>query len=97
MKLHVLIRFQISLISYFPNIESYRQFRFALYMEIMKDSKRMSAQKAFSKWIKITRHNMKECEQDFLRIDSFKFGLDNYYRKNILLLSHNILSFIVNE
>ena len=57
--------------SFFPNIGTYRRFRFALYMEIMEDSKKMSPQLAFSKWKKICDHDMRECEKDYLRIDSF--------------------------
>ena len=40
-------------------------------MEIMEDSKRMSPQLAFSKWKKICDHDMRECEKDYLRKDSF--------------------------
>ena len=57
--------------SFFPNLETYRQFRFALYMKIMNDSQEMSAEVAFLKWKKICQRDMKDCERDYLRNDSF--------------------------
>ena len=44
-------------------------------MSIMNDSQKMSAELAFLKWKKICKHDMKDCERDFLRNDSFKLWI----------------------
>ena len=52
----------------FPSIETYRKFRFCMYMEIMNDAK-SGADKAsvFRIWKKICNYDMEPCEKDFIR------------------------------
>ena len=52
----------------FPSIETYRKFRFSMYMEIMNDAQSEQDKAiAFRKWKKICNYDMKPCEKDFLR------------------------------
>ena len=57
----------------FPNIETYRNFRFSMYMNIMNDA-RSGLDKAivFRKWKNICKFDMKPCEKHFLR-SSFQY------------------------
>ena len=57
----------------FPSIETYRKFRFCMYMEIMKDAQSGQDKTAvFRKWQKICNYDMEPCEKDFIRL-GFQF------------------------
>ena len=61
--------FSTSQTNHFPSIETYRKFRFCMYMEIMNDA-RSGADKGsvFRIWKKICNYDMEPCERDFIRI-----------------------------
>ena len=52
----------------FPSIETYRGFRFCMYMEIMNDAQ-SGHDKAvvFRKWRRMCDYDMEPCEKDFIR------------------------------
>ena len=52
----------------FPSIETYRKFRFCMYMEIMNDTQSgLDKPTVFRKWKKICNYDMQPCEKDFIR------------------------------
>ena len=53
----------------FPSLETYRRFRFSMYMDIMNES-RLGSNKAavFQKWKKICRYDMEPCEKEYIRL-----------------------------
>ena len=54
--------------NHFPSIETYRRFRFCMYMEIMNDAQSAPDKAtAFRKWKKICNYDMEPCERDFIR------------------------------
>ena len=64
----------------FPSIETYRKFRFCMYMEIMKDAQsEQDKAVVFRKWQKICNYDMEPCEKDFIRL-GFQFQF--YQRLN---------------
>ena len=61
-----------------PNLETYRRFRFCLYMTILEESKRMhSKSDVWEKWHGISDYDMRPREKQFLRIGVQKFFLEN--------------------
>ena len=52
----------------FPSLETYRKFRFCMYMDIMNES-RPDSDKAsvFRKWKKICNYDMEPCEKEYIR------------------------------
>ena len=61
--------------NHFPSIETYRKFRFGMYMEIMNDAKSGRDKAAvFRKWQRICNYDMEPCEKDFIRT-GFSFYL----------------------
>ena len=59
-----------------PSLETYRRFRFSLYMKILDDSKGLSKSKAWEKWEDICDYDMRPREKEFLsflvsKIDEF--------------------------
>ena len=59
----------------FPSIETYRKFRFCMYMEIMNDAQSGQDKVAvFRKWQRICNYDMEPCEKDFIR-SGFSFDL----------------------
>ena len=64
----------------FPSIETYRNFRFFMYLEIMKDAQsEQDKAVVFRKWQKICNYDMEPCEKDFIRL-GFQFQF--YQRLN---------------
>ena len=54
--------------NHFPSIETYRRFRFCMFMEIMNDAQSAPDKAtAFRKWKKICNYDMEPCEKDFIR------------------------------
>ena len=53
-----------------PNIETYRSFRFGMYMEIMNDTTEKPRAQVFKKWEEICYTDMRQAEQKFIRNDS---------------------------
>ena len=53
----------------FPSLETYRRFRFCMYMDIMNES-RLDSDKAavFQKWKKICNYDMEPCEKEYIRL-----------------------------
>ena len=49
-----------------PSLETYRKFRFSLYMKILEDSKNMSKSDAWEKWDRISDYDMRPKEIEFL-------------------------------
>ena len=60
-----------------PSLETYRQFRFCLYMQILKDSKNMSKSDAWEKWEDMSDYDMRPREKRFL---SFVISKINEYK-----------------
>ena len=59
----------------FPSIETYRKFRFCMYMEIMNDAQSgQDKATVFRKWQRICNYDMEPCEKDFIR-SGFSFDL----------------------
>ena len=59
----------------FPSIETYRKFRFCMYMEIMNDAQSGQDKAAvFRKWQRICNYDMEPCEKDFIR-SGFNFDV----------------------
>ena len=56
----------IQLIKSFPSLETYRRFRFCLYMNILEDSKIMTKSDAWEKWHEISNYDMRPREKQFL-------------------------------
>ena len=50
----------------FPNLETYRRFRFCLYMTILDDSKKLTKSEAWKKWDGISNYDMTIRERQFL-------------------------------
>ena len=60
--------------NHFPSIETYRKFRFCMYMQIMNDTRSGSDKAAvFRKWKRICNYDMEPCERDFIR-SGFQFA-----------------------
>ena len=57
-----------------PSLETYRKFRFSLYMKILEDSKNMSKLDAWEKWDGISDYNMRPREKEFLSLVVSKMG-----------------------
>ena len=74
----------------FPNLETYRQFRFCMYMQIMKDAKSESSKSdIFEKWKKICNYDMEPCEKEYIR-SRFHFSMRNSGSTCRLLIADNV-------
>ena len=69
-----------------PSLETYRKFRFCLYMKILEDSKSMSKLDAWEKWDKISDYDMRPREIEFLSLVVSKMG---EFKINIFFKSIN--------
>ena len=69
-----------------PSLETYRKFRFCLYMKILEDSKSMSKLGAWEKWDKISDYDMRPREIEFLSLVVSKMG---EFKINIFFKSIN--------
>ena len=57
----------------FPHIDTYRKFRFNMYMDIMDDARSgLDRARVFGKWKEICNFDMEPCEKDYLR-SSFQY------------------------
>ena len=63
-----------------PGLETYRQFRFCLYMKILDDSKNMSKSDAWERWQGMSNYDMRPREKEFLSfVVSNKNGKKFYF------------------
>ena len=58
-----------------PSLETYRRFRFCLYMKILEDCKNMSKSDAWEKWEGISDYDMRPREKEFLSFVVSKIAL----------------------
>lgn len=49
-----------------PSLETYRWFRYSLYMKILEDSKDLSKSETWEKWEDICDYDMRPREKEFL-------------------------------
>ena len=60
-----------------PSLETYRRFRFCLYMKILEDSKNMSKADAWEQWADISDYDMRAREKRFLSFVISKLNESN--------------------
>ena len=50
----------------FPSLETYRRFRFSLYMAILEDSTKIGKSATWKKWEQISNYDMRPKEKQYL-------------------------------
>jgi len=75
-----------------PSLETYRRFRFHLYMAILEDTKKLSKSESWEKWKGMSDYDMRPREKQFLRS-----SISDLFRSRQSDLKERIRTFIASK